>query len=297
MRACSISCVVHQPRAKRSSTAVGISQRAECDVAFLRKLNLGLISCVLNDFMVYADYFTKTEQNANEVMLRRTLATLGKHRKFNTHRSAKKNAKRGHLRSMPYIAVGNNFEQTECIGHELEAFENFAVYADRYEVSPILRYTDDFNKLNTHEKMEALLNKMENIWKGRDTPALIMKLQYCVQLVKCFVELCEEDKAMLEDYTDDYQERFDETVEATCRIARKVSHDYPDASAALLYVAQACVSVGEVGLQEKCLDLSSFLIERIGSDLPADATDTLPDEASFAEKVLSGKRADKKELS
>ncbi|KNH03958.1 queD protein [Perkinsela sp. CCAP 1560/4] len=200
-------------------------------------------------------------------MLRRTAQWLKTHRRrVMTHRSSRKDAKSGHLRSMPHIHLGENYEKTECIGHELEAFENFAEYADRYEASPIFRYTDDFSKLSIHEKMEAYLNRMNDMWKGKDPPALIVKLRHCVALAQCFEDLCRKDNASLADYTEDYQHRLYETVEAACAIARKVMVHFPDAPAAILSIARVCASVGEDDLEQRCLNLSSHLIEHMADE-------------------------------
>ena len=219
-------------------------------------------------------------------MLRLTSSLFRNRKKMVVHRSSQKNAKRGHLQTMPWISMGSHPEVSESYGHELEAFENFGVYADTYESSPHLRYTDDFEKLTIHEQMDQLVHKMEAVWRGKDDAALIQKLQLCVRFAKSFADLCAKDKAALEDYTQDYQRFFYQVVEAGCRIAPRVMHAYPDAPAALLHIAQTCVTVGEDDLEQKCLSQSAFLIGKMGEDIPEIPDAALADEAAPAGPLL-----------
>lgn len=159
---------------------------------------------------------------------------------------------------LPY---SGHVDSVVTTGHELEAFDNFGVYAHDARTNPHTELvTRDLKLLEPRERHGALLGILEKRSKVEDGRSVMSRLRLTLLCAECFEDLCERGSSSgarrrkqpitISDLPDADQYHFRNAIHEVVRLVNVARHEHPDAIAGGMRAVQICANVG-VKLEER----------------------------------------------
>ncbi|RNF19610.1 hypothetical protein TcG_04191 [Trypanosoma cruzi] len=140
-----------------------------------------------------------------------------------------------------WLTGGNNYELVHEEGHEREATECFAEYAQDSSNDVYLFSTNRLSDLPPRDRLSAIVGIMTSRWKVRDSNRGFDKARLLLQALECFREMRLSGQIKeFEELPEADQDTFLQYVEGCSRFAQACSHSHPSAVAILLRVAHIC---------------------------------------------------------
>jgi hypothetical protein len=185
----------------------------------------------------------------------RTLRNLH-HYKHARHKSLVKE-RRKYSRNW-YLNAGNNYELSETVAHEREAFENFGEYRFDSNNDRHILTTSSLRDLPAKERLSALMNTvLKDRWKVRDKDRGFDKTKMLLEVLECFSEMKQLGTyTCFDDMPDEEQDMFLQQVTSCATFARRCSHSHPDAVAVLIRAAEICDELGCGDKRDEMLNLA-----------------------------------------
>lgn len=140
-----------------------------------------------------------------------------------------------------WLTGGNNYELVHEQGHEREATECFAEYAQDSNNDVYLFSTNRLSDLPPRDRLNAIVGIMRNRWRVRDGDRGFDKAKLLLHALECFSEMRLSGQiGEFDELSQPDQDTFLQYVEGCSRFAQACSHSHPNAVAVLLRAAQIC---------------------------------------------------------
>ncbi|KAH8620653.1 hypothetical protein ERJ75_000039900 [Trypanosoma vivax] len=140
-----------------------------------------------------------------------------------------------------WLAGGNNYELVHEVGHEREATECFAEYAQDSDNDVYLFSTNRLGDLPPRQRLNALVGIMRSRWAVKDANRGFDKAKLLLHALECFSEMRLTNQiGEFATLPEADQDTFLQYAEGCSRFAQACSHSHPSAVGILLRVAQIC---------------------------------------------------------
>lgn len=140
-----------------------------------------------------------------------------------------------------WLTGGNNYELVHEQGHEREATECFAEYAQDSNNDVYLFSTNKLSDLPPRDRLNAIVGIMRARWEVKDGNRGFDKAKLLLHALECFSEMRLSGQiGEFDELSEADQDTFLQYVEGCSRFAQACSHSHPNAVAVLLRAAQIC---------------------------------------------------------
>ncbi|RNF08389.1 hypothetical protein TraAM80_02849 [Trypanosoma rangeli] len=163
-----------------------------------------------------------------------------------------------------WLTGGNNYELVHEEGHEREATECFAEYAQDSGNDVYLFSTNRLSDLPPRERLNAIVGLMSARWKVNDGNRGFDKAKLLLQALECFSEMRLSGQIKeYEELPEPDQDTFLQYVEGCSRFAQACVHSHPNAVAILLRVAQICEEMRCSGKRDEMIHVVEAAADRM----------------------------------
>ncbi|CBH16020.1 hypothetical protein, conserved [Trypanosoma brucei gambiense DAL972] len=163
-----------------------------------------------------------------------------------------------------WLTGGNNYELVHEVGHEREATECFAEYAQDSSRDVYLMSTNRLSDLPPGDRLKAIVGLMRSRWEVKDANRGYDKAKLLLQALECFSEM--KASGQIGDFNslpEPDQDTFLQYVEGCSRFAQACSHSHPDAVRVLLRAAQICEEMRCVEKRDEMIQVTEAAANRM----------------------------------
>ncbi|KEG15225.1 hypothetical protein DQ04_00141130 [Trypanosoma grayi] len=163
-----------------------------------------------------------------------------------------------------WLTAGNNYELVHEVGHEREATECFAEYAQDSSNDVYLFSTNRLDDLPPRDRLNAIVGIMRSRWKVNDGNRGFDKAKLLLQALECFAEMRLSGQIKeFDELPEPDQDTFLQYVEGCSQFAQACSHSHPNAAGILLRAAQICEEMRCPGKRDEMIHVAEVAAKRL----------------------------------